>query len=81
MDARARPGVSARGVSASDVVFVVRSRELAWTRVGEGRSWQRGGRGSPGSPCSKTMSGDSEDAHLPEESPTEEKVRLTVPVT
>lgn len=51
--------------------------------MGEEGSWQRGVRGSPGSPCSnpnpETMSGDNEDAHSPEESPTEEKVRFIAP--
>lgn len=49
--------------------------------MGDEGSWQRGVRGSPGSPCSnpETMSGDNEDAHSPEESPTEEKVRFIAP--
>lgn len=71
--------MSAHGVSASDVVLLARNGELVGPRVGEGRSWQRGVRGSPRSPCSKTMSRDNEDTQPAEESPADEKVWLIVP--
>ena len=53
--------MSARGVSASDVAFLVRDLKLVGARVGEARSLHRGICGSTGSPGSRTMSGDNED--------------------
>lgn len=47
--------------------------------MGEGRSWQRGVRGSNKSPSSKTVSGDNEDAQPVEEPPADEKVSLFGP--
>lgn len=52
------------------------ARRDSWLKGG---SWQRGIRGSPTSPCSKTMLGDNEDRQPAEESPADEKVSVIVP--
>lgn len=59
--------------------FVRRELVSSSGLVAEGGSWQRGIRGSPTSPCSKTMLGDNEDRQPAEESPADEKVSVIVP--